>query len=166
MMKKIGKITLSLLTVIFLVAASTASVEGEVKVNFLYSLSSFNGLIPYSWVGLSMDSHKNEIYVITASEVKIFSGNGMEIYSFIDDGTLGAIYHAAVDENGNIFLVSSEGITLCNFRGEPISKITLKNLPPRVLGILAKPHLHQERAPLHCRPVRQKGGGDRRKRPF
>jgi DNA-binding beta-propeller fold protein YncE len=61
----------------------------------------------------------------------------MEIYRFGDDLDLGHIVDVAVDKNGDILLLTYkqlEGepvaeIIQCNYRGDPKSKIDLKNIP-------------------------------------
>lgn len=124
---------LIVLTGLLLIATSIPVMAG-VEATFLYKLSDFTGPIPYSWVRLSVDKERNEIYVIGMSEVKVFNDKGMEIYSFGDDGTLDGIYDVVVDKEGNILVLSYKDdnykVIRCNYRGEPISKIGIKNLPP------------------------------------
>jgi DNA-binding beta-propeller fold protein YncE len=124
----------------------STSALAEVKASYLYTLSSFTGLIPYSWVELTVDKEKNELYVCDGSErsVRIFNENGMEIYNFGEDSDLGNINiaHLAVDKDGNILLLSytwepkgrSYSIIRCNFRGEVISRFQAQNLPSNFSG--------------------------------
>jgi hypothetical protein len=57
----------------------------------------------------------------------------MEVFSFGDDLDLGQILDAAVDRNGDIILLSYKEshslVTRCNFRGEPVAPIEIRNLP-------------------------------------
>lgn len=105
---------------------------------FLYTLANFDGTVPYNWVRIFPDRERKEIYVSDGS-VSIFNASGMLLYSFGDDGSLGNIQAAAVDKDGNILLLSyltydKYVLTLCNYRGEPISTIELKNVPRQVPG--------------------------------
>jgi len=113
------------------------SAQAAVKGAFVYSLSSFTGTIPYSWSRVVTDKERNEIYVLYQNNVRVFNEAGMEIYRFGDDLDLGHIVDVAVDKNGDILLLTykqSEGepvgeIIQCNYRGDPKSKIELKNIP-------------------------------------
>jgi len=117
------------LMVIFL-----SSAMAEVKASYLYNLSNFNGPIPYNWANVYVDKQKNEIYIVDPTErnIRIFNENGMEVYRFGDDESLGTIIDITVDSDGNIFVLSllKSAVILCNFRGELVSEIKIKNLPP------------------------------------
>ena len=129
---------LMLLTILFLMLPLTSGMA-EVKGSFLYKLSNFTGTIPFSWVRVALDKEMNEIYVVDSSEgaVHIFNNSGMEIYNFGDDGSIGYIYDIAVEEDGNLLVLSyrpagtglKSSILRCNYRGEEISEIEIKNLP-------------------------------------
>ncbi|OGP64162.1 MAG: hypothetical protein A3K22_00130 [Deltaproteobacteria bacterium RBG_16_42_7] len=118
--------------VLILLGISTPVMAG-IEAAFLYKLSDFTGPIPYGWIRLSVDKERNEIYVVGMSEVKVFNDKGMEVYSFGDDGNLDGIFDVAVVKNGDILVLSYKDdnfkVIRCNFRGEPISKIDIKNLP-------------------------------------
>jgi DNA-binding beta-propeller fold protein YncE len=107
----------------------------EPDATFLYSLSDFNGPIPFNWANISADQARNEIYVVDTrdSNITVFNSQGMEVYRFADDRSLGPVIDVAVKEDGNILVLSKEGrtssITLCNYRGQPIGEVELKNLP-------------------------------------
>jgi DNA-binding beta-propeller fold protein YncE len=136
---------LILLVVLFLMGYSTSAIA-EVKASYLYNLSSFTGPIPSSWVELTIDKEKNEVYVCDGSDrsVRIFNENGMEIYNFGEDSDLGNINitHLAVDRDGNLLLLSykyemkgsSYSIIRCNYRGEVISRFQPENLPSDFSG--------------------------------
>lgn len=103
-------------------------------VTYLYSLSDFSGTLPYDHVKVSIDDFKNEIYVVTGEGIKVFNPSGMEIYTINTyDLELGFVNDIAVDKDGNLIILSYDGrhysIWLCNYRGEPLSKIVLKGLP-------------------------------------
>lgn len=105
------------------------------EVSYLYSLSDFLGTLPYDHVKVSIDEVKNEIYVITGDSIKVFNQSGMEIYTINTvDLEIGSAVDLAVDRDGNILILSYDGMKynlwLCNYRGEPLSRIELKGLPP------------------------------------
>jgi hypothetical protein len=114
------------------------SVQAAVKGAFIYSLSNFTGVIPYNWSRVVADKERNEIYVLYQNMVRVFNEFGMEIYRFGDDLDLGQIADVAVDQKGDVLLLSykeSKGsIIQCNYRGEPKSEIELRNLPPEFSG--------------------------------
>ncbi|MBI4699520.1 MAG: hypothetical protein HY758_11625 [Nitrospirae bacterium] len=122
--------------IIMALLLSAVPVSGIAKTQgaFLYKLSNFTGPIPYSWVRLSIDRERSELYVIGMSEVKVFNDKGVEIYSFGDDGSLDGILDVAVDKAGDILVLSIKDdnykILRCNYRGELKSVIEIKNLPP------------------------------------
>jgi len=140
MKNKHPKIQFLILVVVIILTMSSSSAQGAMKGVFLYNLSNFTGLIPFSWAGLAFDREQNEVYVcdFAFGMVRIFNENGMEVYNFGEDGTLGSIYDVAPDKDGDIFVLSyvvtTEGtgyiITRCNYRGEPKSKIEIRNVPP------------------------------------
>jgi len=122
-----------LLTTLFLLTLSVPAMAAF-KASFLHSLSDFTGRIPYNWARVSVDKERSEIYVLYQNSLRIFNESGMEIHRFGDDLDLGQIVDVAVDQSGDIFLLSYKGsassIVRCNYRGEPKSEIELKNLPP------------------------------------
>lgn len=121
-----------------LVLLATPVVAGEVKADFLYRLADFTGVVPYSWVRPVIDRQTHEVYVANFSEraIRIFNDNGMAIYEFGDDLKLGSLYDLAIEDAGNILLLSYKTstssaytITRCNYRGEVLSTLEVKNLP-------------------------------------
>jgi hypothetical protein len=66
--------------------------------------------------------------------VRVFNDSGMEVYRFGDDADLGQIVDVAVDERGDILLLtaldSRTTIVRCDYRGRPESEIALRGLPP------------------------------------
>lgn len=123
--------------------AHSISAGAAAKGAYIFNLSGFTGPVPFNWVQFSVDPERNEIYICDTSEgmVRIFNENGMEIYGFTgddEDRDLGNIYDVTVGEEGNIYVLSFKSdvkgtrhsIMFCNYRGEPLSKIDLKDLPP------------------------------------
>ncbi len=137
MKRKLLKTNLLLSLAILLLVLYTPSAWAGVKGSFLYNLSGFTGTIPYDWARVVADKTRNEVYVLYQGTLKIFNESGMEIYRFGDDLDLGQVVDITVDENGDIFLLTykqSGGdtpgeIVHCNFRGEPESKLQIKNMP-------------------------------------
>ena len=140
-MKKVYAKNLTYLTTVILLLCSTIA-AAEVKAAYLYSLSNFNGSIPFSWTGLSSDKQHGEIYVINDGVVRVFNNVGMEIYHFGDDSTLGSVIDVAVEQDGKIIVLSYKGdaysILRCNFRGEPKETIELKGLPQEFKNVVPR----------------------------
>jgi len=124
---------LSILAATLSVLFSAPAESQPVRAGFIYTLSSFTGAIPYNHSRVTADRERNEIYVLYQNTVRVFNDSGMEIYQFGDNLDLGHIVDVAVDEEGDILLLAYKesrfGIIRCNFRGEPKSRIELRNLP-------------------------------------
>lgn len=120
------------LTVFFVLTLSSPAMAAF-KASFMFSLSDFTGRIPYSWVRVSVDEERNEVYVLNQNSLRIFNEAGMEIHRFGDDLDLGHIADMAVEPSGDILLLAykeSRGeIINCNYRGIPKSTLRLSNLP-------------------------------------
>ena len=156
MKSKLSKTKLSILLVVFFLMGYSTPVCAEVRASYLYTLSSFTGPIPYSWVELTIDKEKNEVYVCDGwdGSVRIFNENAMEIYNFGEDSDLGNISktHLAIDKDGNILLLSynheirgtSYSIIRCNFRGEVISRFEPQNLPSDFSGFSPSRIIYRE----------------------
>jgi len=112
---------------------AAADIKGE---SYAYNLANFNGVIHSQWANIYVDKERHETYVVdtTTRDIKIFDKNGMETYVFGDDGSLGYVSDITVDKDGNIILISrtskDNAIIRCNYRGQPVSRIQLKDLPP------------------------------------
>ncbi len=118
---------------------STANVygaEGDVSASYLYTLSNFTGILPVSWVDIAIDESRDEVYVIPGKAIKIFNDRGMEVFSFNEAGDIDGVVDVAVDDEGNIIVLSyaQREIIRCNYRGEPIARMELKNLPLEFSG--------------------------------
>lgn len=132
--------------------AHSFSAQAAVKGSFSYNLSNFTGTIPYGWSRVVADKGRNEIYVLFQNTVRVFNEFGMEIFRFGDDLDLGQIVDVAVDENGDIFLLTYKQserepvgeIIQCNYRGEPKSKIELKNIPSQFSKLLPNRMVSQD----------------------
>jgi DNA-binding beta-propeller fold protein YncE len=128
------------LAVVIALAAYSSPARATIRGAFLYNLSNFTGVEPFSWAELAFDREQNEVYVCDTANgvVRIFNASGMEVYNFGEDGTLGSIYSVAVDEDGDIFVLSYLAIPgksiykvfSCNYRGDLKSEVEIKNVPP------------------------------------
>jgi len=118
-----------------MVGIGPADIKAEVQTDYLYSLSNFSGTVPLNLARIHFDENRGEMYVTDTSNsgVRIFNAQGMEIYRFGDDWALGSIIAAVDREDGNIIIlsqtISKNSLYMCNFRGEVISELALKNLP-------------------------------------
>jgi DNA-binding beta-propeller fold protein YncE len=139
-MKKISKLSVFAAILVSLSLPSPCMAE-KVTASYLFNLSNFMGILPYSWPKIFVDKKVNEIYVSDLSEatVSIFNANGMEIYQFSleDLGLIGDVY---VNPDGDLLMLTYNStrseyyILVCNFRGEPKSRIAFKNIPPEFSG--------------------------------
>ncbi len=117
---------------------SSSPAFGEAKGTYLYNLSDFNSVIPYTWARIVVDKARTEIYVLSQNLIRVFNPNGMELYNFGDDLDVGAIVDVTVDSEGNPMLLTYDPgfeekrkyfVRRCNYRGVPIDAIELKGLP-------------------------------------
>jgi len=132
MKQRLFKIGILILIVTTFFMATFSFAQAPVRGNFLYYLSNFTGAIRSDMSRVVVDRERSEIYTLYQNNLQIFDQNGMEIYRFGEDLDLGHIVDVAVDKNGDILLLAYKSgceIIQCNYRGEPKSTITLKNLP-------------------------------------
>lgn len=119
------------------VIAAAPAAAATVDASFLYTLSDFNGAIPYTGGTIFVDKERSEAYVLYQNIVTVFNNTGLEVYRFGDNNNLGTIRDLAVDRDGSILLLSygrnEQGETFeiihCNFQGVPKKKISVKGLP-------------------------------------
>ncbi len=141
MLKKVLKNGALIITLLFMVSGGFLfAEEGQVSASYLYTLSNFTGVYPISWAKLDVDRAMNEVYVVSMSKIKVFNENGMDIYTFNEAGELGWVSEVGVHKSGDIFVlayrpeVGHAVISRCNYRGEQMSTIELKNLPQEYAG--------------------------------
>jgi hypothetical protein len=128
-------------TAILLVAMTTVpAFAGDINASYLFNLSDFDGTIPYNGARTFTDDVRNETYVVATGGVDIYNASGMQVYHFDYDRELGGVFDAAVDENGDILLLTYRDgayrIVHCNYRGEPVSSVELKYLPTDFEGFI------------------------------
>lgn len=145
-----------ILVVFFLaVAFSPAYSSNGITVNHLYTLANFSGTVPYNEATISVDRYHDEVYVLFQNFVRIYNSAGMEVYGFGNDPALGWMRDLAVDEKGDIYLLSygdrvegtdrpSYHIVRCNYRGEARGTITVQGLPPEFSHILPQRLYYRE----------------------
>jgi hypothetical protein len=137
-MKTFNGIIRMSLTAALLAALALPAMAGEVKVSYLYKLSDFMGVIPYSAPRISVDREKNEIFVVSGSEVSIFNSAGMETSRIDYDPEIGSIIDLTPVGDGNVVAIIYKGatsaLTLCNYRLEPQRTIQFRNFPPEFVG--------------------------------
>jgi hypothetical protein len=124
----------AVLAIVLLGFIAPPATAQPIRGGFLYTLANFTGPLTRNFSRVSVDTARSETYVLYQNNVTVFNDAGMEVYQFGDDLDLGQILDVAVDEEGDILLLAykeSQGtsITRCNYRGEPISRIVLRNLP-------------------------------------
>ncbi len=132
---------LSIPFLIAVLSASTAvAADNNVNAAYLFNLSDFDGTIPYNAARTFIDDARNETYVVATGGVDIYNASGMQVYHFDFDRELGGVFDAAVDEKGDILLLTYRDgayrIAHCNYRGEPVSSAQLKFLPAEFEGFV------------------------------
>jgi hypothetical protein len=135
-------LVLALAATLFL-APFPAQASAEVGSAYLYSLANFFGKIPYNDVRVRVDKERDESYVVERGIVRVFNENGMEFFWFGDNPELESIYDLAVDEKGDLFLLSFAPsnpetpiyfLLRCNYRGDVKEKMTVTGLPAGFSG--------------------------------
>jgi hypothetical protein len=116
-----------------LLLGSLPAAAQPVRAGYMYTLSSFTGAVKYDFSRVAVDRERNEVYVLFQNTVRIFNEFGMEVYQFGDDLVIGHVLDMAIDERGDILLLTYRErgtvIVRCDYRGRPRSEITLKGLP-------------------------------------
>ncbi|WP_183363039.1 6-bladed beta-propeller [Geomonas limicola] len=114
--------------------SAAPALAGSLTVTYLYNLSDFNGVVPYDSARVVLDEVNSESFVVSGGSIDIYNASGMQVFHIDSDRELGGVYDAAVDETGNILLLTYKdgiySIVTCNYRGEPYKSAALKNLPP------------------------------------
>ncbi len=136
--------TIRLAICLGLAASGALSGAPEVTVAYLYNLSDFSGMVPYSDVILHIDRQRDEIYGSLGNSVRIFSSTGMEVYRFEVDLALGQILDLVVEDSGDLLLLTYEPmetalqtpdetrqwwLSRCDYRGTPIERLEVTGLP-------------------------------------
>lgn len=139
-MKLIGNRYVAVIVILaaVLMGGPSGASTGDFKVTYLYNLSDFTGTIPYSLAKIALDATARETYVISGETVKVFNNSGMEVFRFTNTMESGIVYDAAIDDQGRILVLAYNngmpGLTLCNYRAEPIKPVEFKGLPEKLAG--------------------------------
>ena len=131
------------LAALALLVAGFGEARAQVQVDYLYRLSSFSGIVPYSDVQLHADRFHDEVYVGEGDTLRVFNATGMAIYEFTHDAMrLGTVADLAALENGDILVLSyrlaspdrpaGAQITHYNYRGDEQGELALSGLPPEM----------------------------------
>lgn len=130
------------IAVLVCTALPAAMAAAEVRPTFLFKLSDFDGPVPFKTARIFVDNQRNEIYVADTrqGEIRIFNEQGMEVYRFGDDGSLGLMIDIAVTKNGEILILTRYDykpvIVRCDFKGRPLDRLRIENLPSEFAGFL------------------------------
>ncbi len=120
-----------------------AEASAGVTSTFLYSLANFHGKLPYNEVRVRVDRARDEVYVVERGIVRVFNESGMEFFWFGDNAELESIYDLAVDEEGDVSLLSYNFahpedpkyfLIRCNYRGDVKEKLAVTGLPSEYSG--------------------------------
>ncbi|WP_242343192.1 NHL repeat-containing protein [Anaeromyxobacter terrae] len=120
---------------VFLATAAHADAPAELRTRYGYDLSSLSGRISSSWAALTYDTANRELFMVDRSQgiVHVFTDLGIETYSFGDESEIGPISGVVPLESGDLLVLASRSsswtVWRCNFRGEPIAKLSIKGLP-------------------------------------
>lgn len=119
----------------------------SVKATFGFTLSEFTGPILQNFGRVVVDRQHQEVYTLYQNTVRVYNAAGMEIYRFGESLDLGYILDLAVDEGGDILLLtakdSSGAIVRCDYRGRPQSRITLQGFRRDFGGLAANRMVYQ-----------------------
>lgn len=116
------------------IALASSTLFAEVHAKYQYTLSNFDGRLPFAWTRIQADQARDEAYVIYQGLIRVFSPSGMEVFSFGDDLDVGEVIDLAVDDGGDVILLSYKDgrpvVTRCDFRGVPVGTLEIRGLPP------------------------------------
>jgi hypothetical protein len=123
-----------IITMVMVLTLALPALAEAVEASFLYTLSDFTGPFLIGGGRMFADKERNETYVVYQNITRVFNENGMEIYRFNEDNSLGRLASLVVDRDGTIFFLSYNDrgeyvIIRCNYRGEPTGRIELTGLP-------------------------------------
>ena len=127
------KIPLKIIIAMMLLTLALPALAGAVEASFLYTLSNFTGPFLMGGGRMFADKDRNETYVVYQNVTTVYNENGLEIYRFNEDNSLGRIAALSVDREGTIFFLSYDdigkyGIIRCNYRGERTGRIEITGL--------------------------------------
>jgi hypothetical protein len=119
-----------LVAAVFASAGTARGIESEYR----WNLASFSGLLRADGVTVRFDPQENELYAVDSGLVRVFGKTGMQIHVFGEDRRIFPVLDVAALEDGNLLVLGPRKITLCNYRGEPISGWEMRGAPPELKG--------------------------------
>ena len=121
------------LTLSAAIAGASPAQSQPVRGSYIYTLSGFTGAIRQDWSRIAVDRDRGEVYALYQNMARIFNDSGMEVYRFGEDLDVGQILDVAVDELGDVLLLTyrdgATTIVRCDYRGRAIGAITLSGFP-------------------------------------
>ncbi len=127
----------------------------NIEAVYLYDLNS--PILTYKLHGdadLFCDIERSEIYIADTNDkcIRIFGKDGVQLFQFGSDGTLGIPLNVAVNSNGDIFVIDGgyggRKIEIFDYKGEHISRLVLKGQPegevfhPEAIAINSKDNIY------------------------
>ena len=134
-------------------AVAAPLVAQGVTVGFVHKLSDFTGTVPYNGGRVVVDPQTDEIYVLASNQVRVFNSSGMETFSFGHDPQMGFVRDLAVDEMGDILVLSQVPatesgpgfrVTRCNYRGVVKNPIEIEGLGSRLTAFRPDRMFHRQ----------------------
>jgi hypothetical protein len=130
-MLPITSLTLALLFVA--VPGSTGQASTGVSAHYLYSLSNFNGAIPYDRPRVFVDRSRSDLYVLSMNSIGIYNDAGMETARISIDTDAQMLVDFVVDVQGDIVALAYRGsryeMIRCSYRGTDCASFGLSGLP-------------------------------------
>jgi hypothetical protein len=117
------------------VIAAAGSARADVHAAYAFALADSAGAVRAAWPSLAWDARFAELYVVDHTDglVGIFSDNGMQVFAFGDEASLGSAYGVAPLPSGDLlvlaFTAGRWSVVRCNFRGEPRRTLRFAGAP-------------------------------------
>ncbi len=133
-MKSIFIVLINIILALSFLSGPAEGSASNFKVKPLYTLSNFSGPVPYNLVRLTVDRERGEVFVLDPKDgdIRIFNGNGMEVFRTEPYRDLGSPVDLAIEKDGSInLLVMKEGryfVYRCDYRGRPVSQVVLSGI--------------------------------------
>lgn len=131
---KSSLLTYGILASIFLLSVGVRPANG-IRGVFVERLANFEGIVPSLWPRVAVDEERTEVFTLDLRErrIRIFDGNGMEIFSIGDNVELSGATDIDVGEDGDIYVVYPRGeehkILRLDYKGELLGTVDPKNFP-------------------------------------
>ena len=134
MMNTVTFMRMFLLTAVFVAAGLPASASTSVSAHYLYSLSDFNGAVPYDRPRVFVDRARNDLYVLSMNSIGVYNDAGMETARIAIDTEAQFVADFAVDRAGDIVALAYRDrqydLIRCSYRGNACTVFGIAGLPP------------------------------------